>query len=161
MKTDGTASGWCAESAAELIEKYDGFGSRPQSNYALPAVCVAGAEETSASAGSRDAKKSKRKSAAASASASTFSAPSASTSAFASATVHSATSPPSESPSEHASAHSCVWRTSRLFRAGDIVLLTLDCLHLTTRNVQRPPSYRLSADTRWLPAHEPLDSRVH
>jgi hypothetical protein len=54
-----------------------------------------------------------------------------------------------------------VWRTSRLFRAGDIVLLTLDCLHLTTRNVQRPPTYRLSADTRWLPAHEPLDSRVH
>jgi hypothetical protein len=158
MHTDGTASGWCAESAAELIEKYDGFGSRPQSNDALPAVCAASVEETSAIAGPRDAKKSKRQSAAA-ASASTLSAPSAAASA--STTVHSATPSPSESPSEHVSAHACVWRTSRLFRAGDIVLLTLDCLHLTTRNVQRPPTYRLSADTRWLPAHEPLDSRVH
>lgn len=146
MQTDGTASGWCAESAAELIEKYDGFGSRPQSNDALPAVSAAGTDETSASAGSRDAEKSKRKSVAASAS--TVSAASA---------AHSA----ALLPSEHASARSCVWRTSRLFRAGDIVLLTLDCLHLTTRNVQRPPTYRLSADTRWLPAHEPLDSRVH
>jgi hypothetical protein len=74
----------------------------------------------------------------------------------------SSSSMPSHSPSSSFTPTSAAapleWFGCQQYRAGDIVLLSLDCLHMTTRNVTN--AYRLSADTRWQPDSDPRDDRI-
>uniref|UniRef100_A0A061RZK2 Phytanoyl-dioxygenase n=1 Tax=Tetraselmis sp. GSL018 TaxID=582737 RepID=A0A061RZK2_9CHLO len=49
------------------------------------------------------------------------------------------------------------WHTSD-FKAGDMVVLSIDTLHMSAAN--RSGNIRISCDTRWLPASEPRDPRL-
>ena len=46
------------------------------------------------------------------------------------------------------------------FKAGDICILGLDVLHMSSTNTSSPTRYRISCDTRWQPAADPVDKRV-
>jgi len=49
------------------------------------------------------------------------------------------------------------WVTTS-FRAGDVCVLNLDLLHMSTTNTTN--KYRLSCDTRWQPAKDEIDPRL-
>ena len=49
-----------------------------------------------------------------------------------------------------------VWVTED-FKMGDCVILPMDTLHMSTTNTT--DRFRISCDTRWQPAAEPLDER--
>ena len=49
-----------------------------------------------------------------------------------------------------------IWVTED-FQMGDVVILPMDTLHMSTTNTT--DRYRISCDTRWQPASEPHDER--
>jgi hypothetical protein len=115
--SDGTQSGWCADSAVDVtLEEVDDCNSdRRDSSLSTTAASIYGRTKT-------------------------------------------AINNPSQQATACAAQSELNWVTLPRFRAGDIVLLSLDCLHLTSKNVTS--NYRLSGDTRWLPASHELDPRV-
>lgn len=59
-------------------------------------------------------------------------------------------------PAELVERFGCRWATTD-FRAGDVVILTMHLMHASLTNTSN--RYRLSCDTRYQPASEPVDER--
>lgn len=62
----------------------------------------------------------------------------------------------STDPAEMVEKFGCRWATTES-RAGDVIVLTMHMMHASLTNTSS--RYRLSCDTRYQPAHEPVDER--
>lgn len=47
------------------------------------------------------------------------------------------------------------------YAAGDVVVLSVDVVHMTLKNVSAQNRLRISCDTRWQPLSEPSKSALH